>query len=61
MAQVRQAGYTKSGKAERLAGVALDPLTNFQVAGTLLDGTAARSRLTGRSTSPADSQNGSRE
>ncbi len=34
VAQVRQAGYTKGGNGERAA---LDPLTNFQMAGTLLD------------------------
>ncbi len=41
MVRVRQAGYTKSGNAESVAGVALDPLTNFHVTGTLLDVPAA--------------------
>ena len=41
LVRVRQAGYTKSSNAQSVAGVALDPLTNFHVAGTLLDVPAA--------------------
>ena len=41
VARVRQAGYTESQAAESVANVALDLLTNFHVAGTLLDFPAA--------------------
>jgi hypothetical protein len=47
VAQMRQAGYTKSGNAERVAGVVLALLTNFHVAGTMLDFPAAVPRAGG--------------
>ena len=37
VARARQAEYTKSEAAECVANVALELLTNFHVAGTLLD------------------------
>jgi hypothetical protein len=64
VAEVRLAGYTRSGNAERVAAVALDSLTNFHVVGTLLDFPAALPDArgwTGGPALPADTRNGSRK
>ena len=63
MAHVRQAGYTKSGNAEGSLESAwtVDQIPRGRDVARFPCGSAARRRLRGGPTLPADTRNGSRE